>query len=471
LARVSAAGGKAEILTTPDPKKGEMSHRFPHILPGGDAVLFGIMGKAPGDVKVGVLSLKTRVRQVLVEGGAAPHYVAGGSRGTGYLVYWRAGSLFAVHFNSQRLEVTGSAVPVLEGVAGMTGPGAGGAAFSFSDAGTLVFIPGAAGAIPTSKLVWVDRQGKEQPDTGAQAPPQPYRNVRLSPDGKLAAMSVGDRTQNHIAVYDTARGTLTRVSFQGNADYPVWTPDGKRVTFGVTDGDKNGISWVPADGSSPPAQLVSTDRLPVLGSWSPDGKILAFHYLAQPIDIWLFSPGPAAGGHPPGAAPQLYQQTPFDKFAAQFSPDGRWLAYAASAERGGVFMGLRGVSSQVYVQPAPSVAPAVQPGAKWQISVDGGTGPRWSRDGRELFFRNGDKVMSAAIEPAPTFRAGTPRMLFEGRFDTTFPSGGSYDVTPDGKRFLMIRSAERDGGSAQMQFVVEWFEEVRRRVQAGAAAP
>jgi Tol biopolymer transport system component/predicted Ser/Thr protein kinase len=465
LSRVSVAGGKPEVLTTPDPKKRE-AHRFPHILPGGEAVLFTIGILAADDNKIAVLSLKTREQRVLVEGGSSPRYVPAAAGGTGYLIYWRAGSLFAVPFDPRRLEVTGSAVPVLEGVSGRFGS----ADFSFSDAGTLVYLPGSAADALNSTLVWVNRQGKEQPGTAAApAPPRPYRTPRLSPDGQRVAVSVGDRTQNSISVYDAARGTLTRLSFQGNADYPVWTPDGKRLTFGVTDSGKNFVSWVPADGSGPPEPLATLDRMPVLSSWSPDGKILAFHHLEPPTDIWLLPFEAAPGGRPVSPAPRRYQETPFDKFAAQFSPDGRWLAYGATSEQGRVVRGSLS-SSQVYVQPAPTAPPGGQPGGKWQVSVDGGTGPRWSRDGRELFFRNGDKVMSAAIEPGPTFRAGTPRMLFEGRYAITYPSGGGYDVSPDGQRFLMIKSVQPEAASTQMHFVLEWFEEVRRRMQAGAAA-
>jgi serine/threonine-protein kinase len=463
LSRVSAAGGKPEILTTPDPKAGESAHRQPHILPGGEAILFAIVREGSAYEKIAALSLKTRVKRVLVDSGNSPRYVPAAAGADGYLVYWRAASLFAIRFDPGRLEVKGAAVPILEGVSGFRGRLSQGAAFSFSDAGALVYVPGVAGE-GNSTLLWVDRQGKEVTGGGAAAPPRQYRSARLSPDGKLVAVSIGDRTQNHIAVYDAARGTLTRLSFQGNADYPVWSPDGKRIAFTVMDAGKNLIVLVPADGSGAPETLTSFDKTPVLSSWSPDGNLLAFHHVEPPGDIWLLR---LRAGTPGGSAstPQRYQETPFEKYGAQFSPDGRWIAYAAASEQHST----GSFPSQVYVQPASTATPGSQSAGKWQISVDGGTGPRWSRDGRELFFRNGDKTMSATIEPGPIFHASTPRVLFEGQYTLSLPSGSGWDVAPDGKRFLMMKRVEPEGSSAQLHFVLEWFDEVRRRVQAGAA--
>jgi serine/threonine-protein kinase len=459
LLRVSAAGGKAETLTSIDFKKGEFSHQFPHILPAGDAVLFTIVGPA-ANVKIAVLSLKTHAQRVLFEAGSSPRYVPAAPGAAGQLIYWRAGSLFAIPFDPRRLEVTGSPVPILEGVASVSGrANIGGAAYTVSEGGVLVYLAGSAASFASSALVWVDRQGKELPAPGRPAPAAPYRAARLSPDGKLVAVGVGGGTQNHIAVYDAVRGTLTPLTFQGHADYPAWSSDGKRLAFVLTDSGKNFIAWVPSDGSRPPETVATLDKAPVLSAWSPDGKILAYHQLEMPTDIWLLPFTPAGN-----ATPVRYQETPYAKFGAQFSPDGRWLAYGATSERNASWFSQ---STQVFVQPAPAIAAGSGPAPKWQVSVDGGTGPRWSADSRELFYRNGDKVMSVAIEPGATFRAGTPRVLFEGRYEMTFPSGTGYDVSPDGKRFIMIKRLESEGASAQIHFVLDWFDEVRRRVRAG----
>jgi len=454
LQRVSAAGGKPEALTTPDAKKAERNHSWPHILPGGEAVLFTIGGAGSvDDAKIAVLILKTREQRVLVEGGTNARYVPGPAGGAGYLVYARAASLFAVPFDLRKLQVVGSPVPVLEGVSGLARYGF--ANFSFSDGGTLVYVPGGSTEGAARNLVWIDRDGKEQP---LAAPPREYALARLSPDGQRVVVSIGARGgQSDIWLYDLPRGTLTPLTFQGDNDSPVWTPDGKRVTFRSTDAGKTTFSWVPVDGSGPPEPLVAVDGDASPYSWSPDGKLLAFRRSdTKGRDIWLM---PVDGKR----TPRRWVETQFDKLVPQFSPDGRWLAYVSGGGRG----------SQVFVQAAPSAGAASGaasgPGARWQVSVDGGFYPWWSRDGRELFylFPRGGKLMSAPIEKGPAFRAGTPRALFD------LPPRTQYDVSPDGKRFLIIKSAAApeapSGGQPQFQFVLEWFDEVRRRVQAGAA--
>ncbi len=451
LARVSAAGGKPQTLTTPDAKKGERSHRWPAILPGGRAVLFTIeAGAGFNDARIAVLTLETGEQRVLLEGGTRPGYVPTGpgpdGRGTGHIVYYRAGSLFAVPFDLDRLQVLGSPVPILEGVAGFAL--AGSADYTFSDSGALVYTPG--GSESNSTLVWVDRQGQTQP---LPAPSQFYSTPRLSPDGQRVAVSIGSGDQADIWVYDLERKTLTRLTFQGGAQYPAWTPDGKRVTFYVSRGTerKEAIYSVVADGSSPPQTLAAVDTRAAYLSWSPDGKALAFTLGAVgQTDLAIL---PAEGDR----KVKPFLQTQAAEYAPEFSPDGRWIAYT-SQETG---------RTEIYVRPAPAAAGSgVAAGAKWQVSNDGGRHARWARGGRELFYVNGDKMMGVEIEPGPAFRARTPKMLFEGRYQT---APGNYDVTADGKRFLMLRpGAGAETGPAQVHVVLEWFEEIRRRVRAGS---
>jgi len=463
LSRVSAAGGKPETLTTPDAKKGERGHVLPRILPGGQAALFTIAGASGSeDHKIAVLSLKTREQRVLVEGGSGAGYVPSPGGGAGYVVYWRAGSLFAVPFDPGKLQLAGSPVPVLEGVSGSTRIGLlTWGDFSFSDAGTLVYVPGGVTEGGLRTLVWLDREGKEQP---LPAPARPYQDLRLSPDGQRVAVSIGaTQGQSDIWLYDLPRGVLTRLTFQGDNNHPVWTPDGKRVTFRSTDAGKTTLSWVPADGSAPPEALAAVDGEPIPYSWSPDGKLLAFRRTdAKGPDIWLL---PSEGQR----TPRRWTQTQYQKHVPQFSPDGRWLAYTSSGTGPGQL--------EVFVQAAPSAgAPSGAPsgpGARWQVSVNGGRSPRWSRDGRELFYFQQRRLHSAPIEPgAAVFRAGTPRALFEARGLGMVPvvAGFAYDISPDGKRFLATKAGGSEGpsGGQQFQFVLEWFHEVRRGVQAGA---
>ncbi len=450
LARVSAAGGKPQTLTTPDAKKGERSHRWPAILPGGQAVLFTIeAGAGFNDARIAVLTLQTREHRVLVEGGTRPGYVPTGpgpdGRGTGHIVYHRTGSLFAVPFDLDRLQVLGSPVPILEGVAGFVAAGV--ADYTFSDSGALVYTPGRSEG--HSSLVWVDRQGQAQP---LPATPQSYLTPRLSPDGLRVAVSMGGGDQADIWVYDLERKTLTRLTFQGGAQFPAWTPDGKRVTFYASRGTerKEAIYSVAADGSSPPQALAAVDTRAAYLSWSPDGKTLAFTLGAVgQTDLVIL---PAEGDR----KVKPFLRTQAQEVAPEFSPDGRWIAYT-SRETG---------RSEIYVRPAPAAAGSgVAAGAKWQVSNDGGRIARWARGGRELFYFNSDKMMAVEIEPGPAFRARTPKMLFEGPYQGV---SGSYDVTADGKRFLMLRSgAGTETGPAQVHVVLEWFEEIRRRVRAG----
>ena len=201
-----------------------------------------------------------------------------------------------------------------------------------------------------------------------------------------------------------------------------------------------------ADGSGEEEELVKVERHSHAASWSPDGKVLAFEM--EPIfsrDIWFL---PLEGDRKPTA----FSITPFDEVASKFSPDGRWIAYM-SDESG---------RREVYVQPYPG------PGGKRQISARVGKNRSGARDGRELFFRNGDRMMVVEVATEPTFSAGTPRVLSEGDYLGAGIQGlAQYDVSPDGQRFVMIQPIEGEGGLSQIQVVLNWFEELKERVPAG----
>jgi Tol biopolymer transport system component len=330
-----------------------------------------------------------------------------------------------------------------------------GAHFSISDQGSLVYVPGAAGG-DESTLVWVDRKGAEQP---LAAPPRPYNVPRLSPDGRLLA--VATLTLPEIWLYDIPRGTLSRLTFEGG-QRPLWSPDGKRIAFrSARAGKPPNLFWKPADGSGAEERLTTSDHLQTLHSWSPDGQVLAFTDNAPTtgLDIWVLplegDPSSREAGSGQGRKPRPFLQTTFAESAAKFSPDGRWLAYQ-SDESG---------RNEIYVQPFPG------PGGKWQISTEGGTEPWWARNG-EIFYRNGNQLMvvETRTQPGsqPIFSAGTPRKLFEGPYVTTGIAITNYDVTADGQRFLMIKPVAQQGAAAtQIHVVLNWFEELKRRVPSG----
>jgi Tol biopolymer transport system component len=249
---------------------------------------------------------------------------------------------------------------------------------------------------------------------------------------------------------------LTRFTFQGNNNLvPFWTPDGKRIAFTSNKDGQRNLFWQLADGSGGLERLTTSEFVQLPASWSPDGQLLAFSEVnaTTGYDIWVVRlSGPSSGsGQVHKAEPFL--RTQFNEAAPQFSPDGHWLAYI-SDESG---------RKEIYVQPYPG------PGGKWQISTEGGVEPLWNRNGRELFYRSGKKMMAVEIATKPSFSAGTPKVLFEGTYQSLPTiSTPNYDVSPDGQRFLMLKPTEQtQAAPTQITVVLNWFEELKRRVPAG----
>ena len=427
LQQVPDAGGTPKSLTRFG--KEEDSHRWPESLPGGGAVLFAALagGANWNNAQVSVQLVGTGERRDLIRGGTNPRYAP-----SGHLVYAQGGNLMAARFDADKLAVKSAAVPVVEGVLQSTFTGA--AQYDFSGTGTLVYV---TGSVQTERrLVWVSRSGTEQP---VAAPARAYRGPRLSPDGRTVAVAIEGR-ETEVWLYDLSRETLSRLTFQGSTNYdPLWTRNGQRIVFHSTTG-VGGLFSQPVDGSGGLERLNEFGGLPY--SWSPDGQLLAFN---KGTTIWVLRLGDRK------AAP--LRETMFKEGAAQFSPDGRWLAYVSN-ESG---------RYEVYVQTYPG------PGGKWQISTGGGTEPLWNPTGRELFYRSGDKMMAADIATHPRFSASRSKVLFAGQFlpsPSSVPSA-NYDVSPDGQRFLMLKPGGRDQVPTQINIVLNWFEELNSRVPTG----
>jgi Tol biopolymer transport system component len=433
LQQVSDSGGAPQPLTHLE--EGEIAHRWPEFLPDGKEVLFAVGTSISNwtNARVVVQSVGTARRRNLIQGGTQPRYAP-----SGHLVYAQGGKLMAVPFDSQRLEVTGPAVPVVDGVLQSTYYGD--AQYSVSATGSLVYVPAALQAAQRT-LVWVNRNGTEQP---VAAPARFYRNPALSPDGLRVAVEFDLEPQ--LWLYDLSRETLTPFTFGGNGNSTaVWTPDGKRIAFLSYKEVKPNLFWQRADGSGGLERLTTSEYSQIPKSWSPDGQLLAFTQ-ADPssgLDIWVLRMGDRKA--------QPFIQTQGSQSVPQFSPDGHWLAYV-SDESG---------RPEIYVQPYPG------PGGKWQISTEGGKEPVWNRNGRELFYRSGNKMMAVEIATHPSFVAGKPRMLFEGPYLATPLTSPYYDVAPDGQRFLMLKpTGQAQAAPTQINVVLNWTEELKRHVPA-----
>ena len=443
LQRVSAAGGEPTVVTRPNRDRGEADHLWPEILPGGRGVLFTMTAVSGGldAAQIAVLDLDSGAQTVVLRGGSHAHYVS-----TGHLVYVAGGALRAVAFDLSRREVQGTPVSVLPRVMTTTF-GAGN--YAVAADGTLVYVdmPGTASSAGFSDrtLVWVDRAAREEP---LAAPPRAYMQPRLSPDGTRIAVYIQDQEQD-TWMWDLRRATLTRLTFAPGADwFPLWTPDGKRIVFSSS-GEGMGLFWMPADGTGKPERLTNGD-LQLATGLSPDGTHVVFYQITQPARSDLLTMS-LEGDH----RVQPLLQTPFDEQEGTISPDGRWMAYESDSSG----------RSEIYVRPFPAIA-----GGQWQVSTAGGRRPLWARDGQELFYLATSSPTSTFMRVPVAARgtvwsAGTPVVLFQGRYFTG-TQGRAYDVSPDGRRFLMVKEAGADQGDARPQIIVvqHWFEELKRLV-------
>ena len=436
LFRVSAAGGEEREPLT-DLEEGESGHRWPEILPGGRTVLFTVQkGQGDANREIAALDLETGERKLLIPGGGNPHYAA-----TGHIVYGVGGTLFAVPFDFDAVEVKGDPIPVLEGVVTRA---LGDAHFSLAEDGTLVYVPGTGGGVGEQRtFVWVDREGQEEP---VAAEGRDYQEFSLSPDGTKIAVRVIGTENTDVWIYDLVRDTPMRLTFDSATEevFPTWTLDGQWVAFGSPGGP---LSWKAADGTGEVETLVESSSNQYPQDFSPDRTALVFEDRNSGFDLGMLS---LAGER----TSTLLLKTEFNERNAILSPDGRWMAYQSN-ESG---------QNELYVRPFPDVN-----GGRWQVSSGGGQWPLWNPNGRELFYVASKGMMAVPIETEPTFTRGTVDLLFDlGPYlKPSARTNRRIAISPEGDRFLMLKAGGGSDETAETTSIIvvqNWFEELKARV-------
>jgi Tol biopolymer transport system component len=457
ILRVSVNGGKPETLIPAE--SGELL-QGPQLLPDGKSILFTSSNGSAWDLAKAVIQTPgAKDRKVLIEGAADARYLP-----TGHLVYYQGGVVRAVPFDVKKLSVTGHAVPVVEGVRFSNAGASGSAEFSISNNGTLIYAEGPVQAVQSStqgglNVALVDQNGVQSPTSLL---PNNYASVRMSPNGKQVAVGMDDGKEANIWIYDlSSKVAIRRLTFGGRNLYPLWSGDGQYLLYQSDREGDMAIFWQPADGTGKAERLTKPEKnaAHIPESWLPgtkDAQKFSFRVTTGGHDaIWLYSVAEKM-------ATPLIAGSGFNQNASAFSPDGKWIAYE-SDEVG---------SPGLFVQPYPTAG-----GAKYLI--DGGTAtavgkygyfPTWSPDSKDVYFhRSGGGVMHGVhIQTQPAFTSSPPSDMPVRSFiyDSKIRM---YDITPDGKQFVMLfnpQSAAGNGAASALpqdiRVTLNWFEELKR---------
>jgi len=429
--RVPAGGGEPVQITTLDRSRQENSHRWPQFLPDGQRFLFVARSGRPdrSAAYVGFLDGQLPVR--LMETSSQVRYAP-----SGHLLWTADGSLLARPFDATTLRLSGEPTRLADGV--RAEPNGMRARFSVSPTGVLVHQVLDA---PRSVLRWYDRSGHAQ---GTVGPAERISNHRLSPDATRVVIDASDNPKGGRSVWlvDVASGNRSRVTFGESDDWqPIWSRDGTRVQFGSYRNGTLDLYQRPASGATPDALLLASEVQKDPSDWSNDGATVLFTENTAERLGDVVAVNVQTGARTVIAATEAVEQR------ARFSPDDRWVAYV-STEAG---------RAQVYVQPFPPT------GAKWQITTDGGVEPKWSGDGKELFYlAPGRGIAVVSVDTTATFTYGPPTVLVPLRSIGAAGGAQLFDVTSDGRRFLVREPAEAADPAAPMHVILNWPALVRQ---------
>ena len=437
LKEIPFDGGAIRNVTLLDTTRHERTHRWPQVLPNGKAVIFTVGTDESPDyyesATIQAFEFSSKKRTLLVKGASSARYSP-----TGHLLYTRSGDLYAVPFDQDALAITGNSVRMIQGLAG--DPTTGAMHYALSDNGTLVYVPGNAGNVRTT-LVRFKPDGSQQT---LPAPEQPYLVPKVSPDGKRIAAAIGSISESDIFIYDIAENTLSKFTFGGLNTTPCWSPDGKTIAYSRRNrGDTTDIVLKRADGTGADHVLWSyAGDYATVTNWSADGSSLL-------LDLGDGSSGTAGlfslnVNHPTSVT--VVEQTPFIQAQGNYSPDMKYIAFSSN----------RTGTPQIYVRSTDAQ------GGYWQVSTDKGVAPRWSRDGKTLYYSSNSSLVSVTIIPGSTFRHTQPRTVIAsfhpGNIDPTF---FPFDLFPDGSGFLTV-SPPNEGGKKKVVVVLNWFEELKK---------
>jgi len=419
LARVAEAGGEPELLLVAEGTEGDEVFFDPWLMPGGE-VLFTVVERR--NERIDVLEPGNGERSTLLQDATVPVFAE-----PDLLVYYepRSDRLFRVGFDADAMATVGTPGVVLEQVI----------EYAVSPTGTLIYAP--TGISTDDVVVTVSRDGTIGP---LLEEPSSWAQPRVAPDGRSLLLRRTASPNCYLWRFDLERQTLTRLTFEGDSHDPDWSPDGREIIFCALGSGNRTVFRMPADGSGDAALLVGEGGDHVNASWSPDGRHILYTEtdVTRRADLWY-----VAADADTDAAPEPFLRSSFDEDWAAFSPDGRWVAYTSN-ETG---------REEIYVRPFPG------PGAKLQVSRDGGNGALWAPGGREIFYVSGNRMMVVEVTGEAELSASSPRMLFEG--DYAFERVGNYDIMPDGRSFVVVKSASEDGRDRGFSVVVNWFAELR----------